>query len=69
MRSLINIKGIRKYVHSKEKKMGAVALYSLESFLKQSIDQWCEKAHTEGKQILMKSTCPIQAIREESLRD
>ena len=69
MRTLINVKGIRKYVHNKEKKMGAAAIASLERFLKQSLNQWCENADRQGKKVLMKSTCPIQAISDEALRD
>lgn len=69
MSKIINTKGVRRYVHSKGKKIGAVPLDALERFLKQSLYQWCENANKQGKQILIKSTCPIDKISEEALRE
>ena len=67
MRSLINIAGIRKLVHGHNKKIGTESLIAFESFVVNTLNQWCVNAKAHKKQILMKSTCPIESIRNEAL--
>lgn len=67
MRTLLNVAGIRKLVHNRNKKIGMQSLEALEGFIINTVNNWCNCASAQKKQILTKSTCPIESIREKAL--